>query len=194
MAVNLPKVHILGHSFDKHLSRDISRGSNNRTELNFGLQGSLSVHFYGVSGRTVDKLHAFNLGVVNSLAPEIVILEIGTNDLANLPPEVIGSALDDLIQLLLSSFPVHVVGWCYVIPRGLSHPDSALFRQGAEILNSYVSVVLDSTPDVFCWHHRVFNHPAKDYYLPDGVHLNSVSQYQLYHSSRRAILKALSYL
>lgn len=49
MAVNLPKVHILGHSFDKHLSRDVSRGSNDRTNLNFGLQGSLSVHFYGMS-------------------------------------------------------------------------------------------------------------------------------------------------
>jgi len=123
MAVNLPKVHILDHSFHKHLSRDLSRGSDDRTDLNFGLQGSLSVHFYGISGLTVDKLRAFNLGIINSLAPEIVILEIGTNDLANLPPEVIGSALDDLIQLLLSSFPVHVVGWCYVKPRGLSHPD-----------------------------------------------------------------------
>lgn len=107
---------------------------------------------------------------------------------------MIGSALDDLIQLLLSSFPVHVVGWCYVIPRDLSQSDSALFRQRAEILNNYVSVVLDSTPNVFCWHHRVFNHPAKDHYLPDGVHLHSAGQYQLYRSSRRAILKASSYL
>ena len=72
MAVNLPKVHILGHSFDKHLSRDISRGSNDRTDFNFGFQGSLSVHFYGVSGRTVDKLRAFNLGVINSLALKLL--------------------------------------------------------------------------------------------------------------------------
>ena len=111
-----------------------------------------------------------------------------------MPPEVIDSALDDLVQLLLSSFPVRVVGWCYVIPRGLSQPDSALFRQRAEILNNYVSVVLDSTPNGFCWRHRVFNHPAKGYYLPDGVHLNSAGQYQLYRSYRGAILKALSYL
>ena len=56
---------------------------------------------------------------------------------------------------------------------------SHLFRQRAEILNNYASVVLDSTPNVFCWLHRVFNHPAKNYYLPDGVHLNSARQYQL---------------
>ena len=194
MEVNLPKVLILRHSFVKRLSRDISRGFDDRADLNFGLEGSLSVHFYGVGGRTINKLHTLDLGIINSLSPEIIILEIGTNDLAILPPEVIGSALDDLVQLLLSSFPVRMVGWCYIIPRAFSHPDSALFRQRAEILNTYVSVVLDSTPNVFCWRHRVFNHPAKDYYLPDGVHLNSADQYQLYRSYRGAILHALSYL
>ena len=120
MAVNLPKVLILGHSFVKRLSRDISRGFDDRAVLDFGLEGSLSVYLYG--GRTIDKLRAFDLGIINSLTPEIVILEIGTNNLAILPPELIGSALDDLVQWLLSSSPVHVVGWCYVIPRALSHP------------------------------------------------------------------------
>ena len=67
----------------------------------------------------------------------------------------------------------------------LSHiPTSHLFRQRAEILNNYASVVLDSTPNVFCWCHRVFNHVAKNYYLLDGVHLNCAGQYQLYHSYR----------
>ena len=102
-----------------------------------------------MGGRADDKLCAFDLGIISFLAPEIVILQIGTNGLAYLPPEVIGSALDDLVQLLLSSFPVRVDGWCYVIPRGLSHPDSALFRQRVEILNNYVSVVLDSSPNFF---------------------------------------------
>ena len=48
-------------------------------------------------GLSFSKLRAFNLGIIKSLSPEIIILEIGTNDLANLPPEVIGSALDDLV-------------------------------------------------------------------------------------------------
>ena len=100
MAVNVPKVLILGHSFVKRLYQDISRGFDDRADLNFGLEGSLSVHFYGVGGRTVDKLRAFDLGIINSLSPEIVILEIGTNDLANLPPEMVSSALDDVVQFL----------------------------------------------------------------------------------------------
>ena len=32
--------------------------------------------------------------------------------------------------------------------------------------------------------------PGKDFYLNDGVHLNSVRQYQLYRSYRDAILRA----
>ena len=67
MAVNLPKVPILGHSFVKRLPQDISRGFDDRADLNFSLEGSLSVHFYGVGGRTVDKLRAFDLGIINSL-------------------------------------------------------------------------------------------------------------------------------
>ena len=59
MAVNLPKVLILGHSFLKHLSRDISRDFDDRAVLDFGLKGSLSVHLYAVGGRTIDKVHAF---------------------------------------------------------------------------------------------------------------------------------------
>lgn len=67
MAVNLPKVHILGHSFVKRLSQDLSMGFDDRTDLNFGLQGSLSVHLHDVGGRTIDKLCAFSLGIINSL-------------------------------------------------------------------------------------------------------------------------------
>ena len=76
MAVNLPTVLILGHSFVKRLSRNLSRGFDDRSDLYFGLQGSLSVHFSGLGGRTVDKLRAFDHVIINSLNPEIVILEL----------------------------------------------------------------------------------------------------------------------
>ena len=145
-----------------------------------------------MGGRNVNKLRSFDLGIVRSYAPDIVLLEIGTNDLAQLSPEVVGSAADDLVRLLLEQFSVRVVGWCCVIPRGLSHTDALLFHRSAKILNNFVEVVLESVPKAFCWHHRIFNHPAKAFYLPDGVHLNAAGQYQLYRSYRGAILKALS--
>ena len=86
MAGNLPKALILGHSFNKWLSRDTGKGFHDRADLSFGLAGSVLVHFHGVGGRTVEKLRAFDLSIIDSLAADIVKLEIGTNDLTCIPP------------------------------------------------------------------------------------------------------------
>ena len=194
MAGSSPKVLILGHSFVKRLFRDLGRGFDPRVDANFGLKGFASVKLWGIGGRTVEKLRFFDLETIRSYAPDILILEIGTNDLPFLSPEVVGSAIDDLVRLILDQFGVRVIGWCCVIPRGISYAEATLFDQRAKVLNNYVDVVLGSIPSVFCWRHREFNHPAKDFYLPDGVHLNPSGQYHLYRSYRGAILKAVSML
>ena len=72
------------------------------------------MYLYGVGGRTVPKLRKFHLGVVSKISPSIVILEIGTNDLANTPPEVVGSEIEDLVHLLISQYLVRVVVLCHV--------------------------------------------------------------------------------
>ena len=107
----VPKVLILGHSFVKRLSRDIQQGLNTRMDANFGLQGTAAVKLYGQGGRTVRKCLAYDLDVVRNLSPEVVILEVGTNDLTELAPEVVGSAIDDLVHLILDRFPVRMVCW-----------------------------------------------------------------------------------
>ena len=38
------------------------------------------VHFVGIGGRTVSKIFAYDLEYVIALQPEIIILEIGSND------------------------------------------------------------------------------------------------------------------
>ena len=57
-----------------------------------------------------------------TFSPDIVILEIGTNDLTHTPPEIVGSNIDDLVRLLVRDFAVRAVGVCGVIPRGISVP------------------------------------------------------------------------
>ena len=96
-AGNFPKALILGHSFVKRLSRDIGRGFHDGADLSFGLDGSVLVHLHGVGGRTVEKLRIFDMSILDSLAPDIVILKIGTNDLTCLPQEVVGSAVEELV-------------------------------------------------------------------------------------------------
>ena len=65
-------------SFDTHyctslIKRDLS------------LSRSAQITFLGVGGRTIDKLSKFDLHLVRRLQPQIVILEIGSNDLS--PPD-----------------------------------------------------------------------------------------------------------
>lgn len=38
--------------------------------------------------------------------PEVVILEVGTNDLSSVSPEVVGSSIEDLVLTLKSIYPV----------------------------------------------------------------------------------------
>ena len=44
---------------------------------------------FGVGGGTIKKLKRSDLHVFDRLKPHIIILEIETNDLSNLPPEIV---------------------------------------------------------------------------------------------------------
>ena len=145
----------------------------------------------GVGSRTAPKLRSFDLHVIETLVPDVFILEVGTNDQSRARPEVVGSYIDYFVHSILSNSSVKVLGVCHVIPRGASFPDADQFARMAAVLNYYVSVVLETLPSVFCWTHRDFTSPLKDLYLPDGVHLNPTGQYLLYISYRGAILHAL---
>ena len=97
----------------------ILRKFHSQTSVSFGLQGTALVHLNGVGGRTIKKkIHLHDLHVIRELRPDIVILEVGTNDLSFLPPEVVGQ----LVVTLKTVYSVLVVCVCHVIPRGLSTP------------------------------------------------------------------------
>ena len=189
MASSLPSVLLLGHSFIQRLQDDLRSHFDLRADDMFGLSVYAIVHLHGIGGLTVPKLR-HDLRMVSSLSPHVVILEIGTNDLANLSPEVVGSEIEELVRLLLDTFSVRVIGVCEVIPR----VGAPFFNSAASILNQYLGGILEPIPNAFCWRHRGFNNPSVHPYLPDGVHVNSFGQYCLYRSYRCAILQALRML
>ena len=78
MSEVVPTALIQGHSFVKRLQRDLHRGFDSRASCDFNLSGTASVRLHGIGGRTVQTLHANDLHVVRDLAPDIVILEIGS--------------------------------------------------------------------------------------------------------------------
>ena len=131
-----------------------------------------------------------DLGIVSSLSPQVVILEIGPNDLDPLRFEVVGSEIEELVCLLHDTFTVWIICVCEVLPRA----KAPFFNGVALVLNHYLCGVLERISNVFCWRHGDFNNPLVHPYLPDGVHMNSFGQYCLYRSYRGAILKALRML
>ena len=46
-----------------------------------------------------------------------MILEVGTNDLALNPPEVVGSDIEELVRSIISDYSTHAVVLCQVTPR-----------------------------------------------------------------------------
>ena len=187
MSSSPPTVLILGHSFVRRLSSDLSSNFDARAAEHFHLLGNASIHLHGVGGRTVKTLCRYDLGAVSYIKPDVIILEIGTNDLVANRPEVVGSEIDDLIQLLLQFYSLRVIGVCEVIPR----VRTPFFNTAAPILNQYLHDVLELRPNVFSWRHSGFSNPTVSPYLRDGVHLNPRGQYSFYRSYRGAILKAL---
>lgn len=113
MAGSINKVLVLGHSFVKRLKNELDKNLDHQDSRTFGLVGTAEVHLQGTG-----KLQSYNLHVVRQLMPDIVILEVGTNDLPSVAPEVVGSSIEDLVVTLKSIYSVAVVCVCHVIPRG----------------------------------------------------------------------------
>ena len=77
-------VLILGHSFVRRLKEFVrSRTQENKDSLDFNLTQRCVVSILGIGGRTVDKIVRHDLHNIRQMAPEIVILQIGSNDLYN---------------------------------------------------------------------------------------------------------------
>ena len=128
------KVHILGHSFVKRLKKDLEASFDTRADLR--LRGTANVELFGVGGLTPDALVANDLLVISRSAPDILVLETGTNDLAQSRPETAGSKIEELIMRLVDAFYVKIIAVCQVIPRGPSSDATfEAFNETARVLN-----------------------------------------------------------
>ena len=190
MASSPSTVLLFGHSFVRRLWDELRTQFDPWMDEGFKLSKDAIVHLHGVGGRTARKLIQYDLSVFSSLSLHAVTFEIGTNDLSDLRPDVVGSEFEELVWLLLDSYDVLVIGVYEVIPcvRALIFNDAAL------ILDHYPRGVLDPIPNVFCSQHHGFSKPSRDLCLSDGVHVNLSGQYLLYCSYRGTILQALCIL
>jgi hypothetical protein len=144
MALSFPKVLVFAHSFVRRLHRDLMTQFDMRPALNFNL-ADVSIKLHGIGGQTVDKLLKYDFGYVQKFQPNIVIFEVGANDLPLMKPETASSKMDVLVHLLLGVTSIRVIGVCLVSDRAAS-PE---FNTKVRILNQYLTVVFNGMHNFF---------------------------------------------
>lgn len=184
------RVLILGHSFVKRLREFISK-KDPEYDLALGLEG-VTVRWHGVGGRTVAKLRAFDLAIVAEFKPDIVFIQIGTNDLTqrNMSPLTVGSAIEELVTLLHNEFGVRRV----LVGQTLQRAYPLHFNSQVSLLARYLKTVLEPISYATYWSHHGFWKPRAPYLAGDGVHLNEEGQHKFYRSIRGAVLGSVRQL
>ena len=120
----------------------------------------------------VSKTLHLDLNVIESFRPEIVIMQLGSNDLTDSDPLHVGPAIEDFVRLLYDTYDVKVVCVCQTIMR----QGALVFNRKAKLLTKYLQVVLEPIPYAIFWRHRGIWRPTQNFYARDGVHLNSPGQ------------------
>ena len=182
-----PRVLLLGHSFLKRMHQLIRNPSNALRE-DLGISLPCTFKWHGIGGRTVAKVLHNDLGIVKAFSPDVVILQLGTNDLSQQPAATVGSQIEDLVRHLHDHCGVKLIYVCQTIRRETA---SVGFNAKTRLLIQYLRVVLEPLPYAIYWAHRGFWNTSSRIFLHDGVHLNGLGQYKLYRSYRGAVLNAL---
>ena len=112
-----------------------------------------AISWHGVGGRTVAKTIKFDLHIVQSIRPDIVIVHLGTNDLSSCPPLQVGSEIEDFVRLLHDSYGVKCACVCQTIRRH----SAIAFNKKVDTLTRYLRVVLEPIPYVIYWDRGFWN-------------------------------------
>ena len=112
-------------------------------------------HLNGVvlGGRTVAKTLQYDLPVVASSALDIVILQLGTNDLSRLDPLVVASSIEELVTILHDKYNVKRLCVCHPIlhsTRVLALLTNMLKRSSKPSLMSFLGTwgFLECIPEI----------------------------------------------
>ena len=134
------RVLILGHSFIRRVHDFLCRNFNAHIAKNLSLDGDLLVRWHGIGDRTVSKTREYDLGVVEEFAPNVVIMQLGTNDLTTIS----AGRWNWLGNWRSVSFTL------WVIESGIDlRQNASSFNKQADLLTKYLKVVLEPIPYVF---------------------------------------------
>lgn len=194
------RVSVFGHSFVRRLG-DYARcesWENLRLDTN-----EFDVRFFGLGGSNVRTVQQ-NLGDISEYQPEIVFVQIGSNDLCKIDCEPEKLALDiiSLANLLCEGYDVNrvIVGQIlkrqepssFHARRFWHHMQISLETYNERVIqtNRLLESYIEKYPKMVYWRHRGFWHQEKRMICADGVHLNSDGLHKYAYSIRKAVLNA----
>ena len=193
-------VFCFGHSFVRHF-RNFNRvtpSNNGFPSINLAFSPEeFHVAYYGLSGGTVSidkgRLLQNELGRFTTIGPDIVFLDIGSNDLCSpeVTPERLATDIQKIADFLVIGHGVQVVVIGAILPR-LNTPNAVPdYNDRVAKANSLLQSICDERVCLqFCKHEKMGCN-ATDLYYSDGIHLSTVSGYPKYFRSvRGAILRA----
>ena len=134
-----------------------------------------------------------DLDKIRSAAPNIVVLELGSNDLCDKDsdPKTIALSIVALAELLPTELGLRFIAVCQVTAR--QNEPFVGYNERTALLNGHLRESLRIIPTAKCLQHRGLINPTNNaVYAPDGIHLNDIGNKALYRSYRGAILWALS--
>lgn len=186
------RCYIIGSSHITRLDKYIDKTERDGFKLN-----NYVVQLQGINGGFVNSIYRYLLDI-QSFQPDIVFLQIGSNDIGDGNNSVsnVLVAIELLIELLLS-FKVKIVffGLVPYRTRVLPRRGLTLHQYNARVYSlnyRFYNIVCKFTSNVVHWIHRGIQFPNVNILNTDGVHLNKEGNKRLFMSIRGALLYANS--
>ena len=190
------RILILGHSYVRRLKEFVNSCNLTKVTPNFGLDSErFVIHYEGYGGADIGRIHAQLYRVVNQFQPDLVILQVGSNDIsnANKDPAILADKLTDLANRLHFQFHVRKVVISELFFRNKWRGGN--FNDVTKEINNCLRAKIPAhskSAGISFWRHFGFRDPLVRRSLQniDMVHFNDAGNLKYYKSLKRAILKS----
>ncbi|CAG2213580.1 unnamed protein product [Mytilus edulis] len=195
---NRTMVLILGHSFIHRLSYKITNTWDRILVQNLNLrEAGVRTHFLGFGGGNIDTLLKDKKGSIRDecleFPPDIVVLQIGGNDLDNKPFDmhVYVRKVVSFINILQQTYGVKKVVVCEIFGRRMLALPTRVYHYGKQYIDQYLYLEFKDNPTVNFWFHGSRLVAQDKLFIWDGTHLNLEGTRRFFRSLRGAVLNAM---
>lgn len=190
---HMPCALLVGHSFVRRMTEFIERNQEDGSYTHtFDLESTCTVKTIGTGGRTVDKLIKYDLQDIRDTVSNVVILDIGSNDLCDeqSDPDTVALSIIALVEILIKDLKLRCLVLCQVLPR--KKQPFTEYNERVWQLNGLLKEAVKGIQGAKFWIRRGLCNPSQNIFTRDGIHLNTAGHQALYRSYRGSILFALN--